>query len=96
VRAAGGQVVTAALLLGIAGVTLSALFGEHGLLHLRRLDAERRSLHQRTFALLDANARLREEIRRLESDDLHLEELARRRLGLVRPNETVYRFRRRP
>jgi cell division protein FtsB len=86
--------VTAVLLLAIAGVTLSALLGEHGLLHLRRLHRERQGLRQTTFALLGTNARLREDIRRLDEDDLYLEELARRRLGLVRPNETVYRFRR--
>jgi len=96
VRAAGGQAVTAVLLIGITAVTLSALFGEHGLSHLRRLHEERQQLRQTTFGLLEGNARLRGEIHRLESDDLYLEELARRRLGLVRPNETVYRFRRPP
>lgn len=84
------------LLLAIMSITLSALLGEHGLAHLLRLQTERQELRQTTFTLLDANARLREEIHRLETDDLYLEELARRRLGLVRPNETVYRFRRPP
>jgi len=43
---------------------------------------------------MERNARLRDEIRRLHSDDLYLEGLARRQLGLVRPNEFVYRFHR--
>lgn len=88
--------MTVALLLAIAAVTLSALLGEHGLSHLSRLHAERQHLRRTTFTLLERNERLREEIHRLETDDLYLEELARRRLGLVRPNETVYRFRRPP
>jgi cell division protein FtsB len=90
---AGGEVVSAALILGIAAVTGSVLFGEHGLQHLLRLRGERRELGQVAFALLQDKARLLEEIRRLRSDDLYLEQMARRELGLVRPNELVYRVR---
>ena len=79
---------------GIVGLAASALFGEHGIAHLLRLRAERAQLAQTTFVLLQTNDRLREDIRRLHGDDTYLEGLARRQLGLVRPNETVYRFRR--
>jgi len=89
-------VLTVVLALMIAAVTGSALFGEHGVAHLLRLRAERQELGQAAFALLQTNNRLRGEIERLRNDDLYLEELARRQLGLVRPNETVYRFRRPP
>ena len=86
--------LSAALGLAIAGVTASVLLGEHGVAHLLRLRAERRALGQTAFVLMERNARLRDEIRRLNSDDLYLEGLARRQLGLVRPNEFVYRFHR--
>jgi cell division protein FtsB len=70
----------------------SALFGEHGMTHLLRLRAERRELGRSAFALLEQNHQLREEVQRLRSDDRHLEQLARQPpLGLVRPNELVYR-----
>ena len=91
---AGAQVLNAALLLAIMGVAASALIGEHGVAHLVRLRAERRALGQTAFTLLQRNQRLRREIDRLRNDDLYLEELGRRQLGLVRPNEFVYRFRR--
>ncbi len=94
VRMAGGQVMSAALVLAIVGVTLSALIGEHGIAHLLRLRAERRALGDTAFALMQHNQRMRDEIQRLRTDDLYLEELARRQLGMVRPNEFVYRFRR--
>jgi len=87
-------VLSAALALAIAGVAASVLLGEHGVAHLLRLRAERRALGQAVFVLMEGNTRLRDEIRRLRADDLHLEGLARRQLGLVRPNEFVYRFRR--
>ncbi len=90
----GGQVLSAALVLAITGVAASVLLGEHGIAHLLRLRAERRALGQATFALMEHNVRLRDEIHRLRTDDLYLEGLARRQLGLVRPNEFVYRFRR--
>jgi cell division protein FtsB len=92
----GGQVLSVALVLAIVGVTASALLAEHGVSQLLRLRDERRALSQANFALLDRNAALRPETQRLRGDDLYLEELARRQLGLVRPNEIVYRFRRAP
>jgi cell division protein FtsB len=89
---AGGQVLSAALVLAIIGVTASALLGEHGVAHLLRLRAERRALGDTAFGLLQQNRRLRDAIGRLRTDDVYLEGLARRQLGLVRPNELVYRF----
>src|SRR5207249_8653380 len=90
---ASGRVLSAVLLLAIATVTVSALIGEHGVPHLLRLRAERQDLGRTAFALLEENARLREDLARLKDDDLSLEELARRQLGLVKPGEIVYRFR---
>lgn len=86
--------VGATLVLAIAGVAGSAVFGEHGVRHLRRLRGERRDLARQAFALLERNARLRDEIERLRKDDLYVEGLARRQLGLVKPREFVYRQRR--
>ena len=86
--------LSATLVVLIVAVTTSAVFGSHGLTHLSRLRDERRELAQATFARLEQNARLREQITQLRSDDLYVEQLARRQLGLVRPNETVYRTRR--
>jgi cell division protein FtsB len=91
VRLGGGQVLTAALVLAIVAVLVSALFGEHGVTHLLRLKAEQRKQSDTTFSLLQQNARLLDEVRKLRSDELYLEGLARRQLGLVKPNETVYR-----
>jgi len=90
---AGGRMLSAVLLLAIATVTASALVGEHGVPHLIRLRAERQELRRTAFELLEENARLHEELAHLKDDNLYLEELARRQLGLVRPGEIVYRFR---
>ena len=91
---AGGRLLSVVLLLASVTVTASALGGEHGIPHLIGLRAEREDLGRTAFALLEENARLRDELRRLKKDDLYLEQLARRQLGLVKPGEIVYRFRR--
>jgi len=91
---AGGRVLSVVLLLAIATVTASALVGEHAIPHLIGLRAEREDLGRTAFTLLEQNARLREELARLKKDDLYLEQLARQQLGLVKPGDVVYRFRR--
>jgi len=93
VRLGGGQVLSAALVLAIVAVALSSLFGDDGVTHLLHLRTERQALGSTAFGLLERNQDLRRQIERLRGDDLYLEGLARRELGLVRPNEFVYRFR---
>lgn len=77
----------------IVALGVFAVYGEHGLLHLRRLQIEQRLLEQTTFELQQHNEQLREHLRKLENDDLYLERIARERLGLVHPGEIVYRAR---
>ncbi len=72
---------------------LSAVYGEHGLMHLRHLQARERELEQLTFQLQQRNEKLRQRIRRLETDDAFIERLARERLGLVKKGELIYRVR---
>ncbi len=91
----GGRALGAGLVAVIAAVAASLVFGENGLTHLRRLRAERQRLGEAAVVLLQENAARREEIARLNHDDTYLEALARRELGLVRPDEMIYRFKRR-
>lgn len=93
VRATGGQLLTGGLWLAIVLVAASGLLSPHGISQLHRLQAERQELGERAVELVQLNQALRTEIHRLQSDRLYLEGLARRELGFVRPNETVYRFR---
>ena len=67
---AGGRLLSMVLLLASVTVTASALVGEHGIPHLIGLRAEREDLGRTAFALLEENARLRDELRRLKKDDL--------------------------
>lgn len=69
----------------------AAIYGEHGLVHLARMQSEQRELEQRAFALQQGNERLRERAQRLQSDDSYIERLAREHLGLAKKGEILYR-----
>ena len=92
----GARGLTAFLVLALVAVAVSVLIGEDGIPQLLRLRAERQQLGERVVALAEGNRALHEEIARFNGDDRYLEALARRELGLVRPNELVFRFRRPP
>lgn len=76
-------------------ITAAALFGNAGLLHWTRLRAERTRVGDETIRLSRETHRLEQQIAGLASGD-GLEAVAREQLGLVRPDEIVYRFRRPP
>lgn len=64
---------------------LVALSAQYARTYSLAREAARLEQHRRD--LVNANALLREEIRRLETDDRYIERLAREQLGLVRPGE---------
>jgi cell division protein FtsB len=74
----------------LALLAVSAIFGRHGVLHLRRLHAEQERVERFAAQLGSENLHLREHLRRLQHDDAYLEKLARERLGWIKPGETLY------
>lgn len=85
--------LTAVLVCAIAAVTALAVFGRDGLGRLLQLQAQRRTLDAEVVARLSENRRLQDAIDRLKHEPAHLEAVVRRELGLVRPDEIVYRER---
>ena len=82
----------AACVLGLVLFVVAAIYGDHGLMHLLRLQHEQHALEQMAFDLRARNEHLRERIRRLEADDAYIEQLARERLGLAKKGELIYRL----
>jgi cell division protein FtsB len=77
-------------LLGVSFVLMvNAVIGENGYLATVRAQREYDRVMNRLNAISDDNARLSDEINRLQSDPAALEEAARRELGLMRPGETL-------
>ncbi|WP_310599070.1 septum formation initiator family protein [Desulfobulbus sp.] len=63
-----------------------------GLFHYLRLNKEIAALSEENVRLEAKNTELLEDINRLRSDDKYLEEVARKKHGLLRKNETVFEF----
>jgi cell division protein FtsB len=63
-----------------------------GLLHYLKLQREITALTGENSRLEARNAELAEDIKRLRSDDKYLEEVARKKHGLLKKNETVFEF----
>jgi len=63
-----------------------------GYFHYRKLQKEIATLTQENSQLETKNIELSEDIKRLRSDDAYLEEVARKKHGLLKKNETVFEF----
>ena len=73
-------------------VILVAVFHENGMLTVNNFDHELVKFKARNDMLEKRNRLLRSEIDALKSDPFAVEILAREKLNLVRPGETVYQL----
>jgi cell division protein FtsB len=85
--------LTVGLMVAIAAVASSVRVGSEGVRRFVALQAKRQELGAAAVRRQQENAALQAEITRLQTDPRYLEALARKRLGLVRSDEFVYRFR---
>ena len=69
----------------VLATALTAVTNQYGKTYTLARDKARLEQHRRE--LIADNARLREEIDRLQNDDRYIEQIARQQLGLVRPGE---------
>ena len=68
------------------------VFGERGLLRINQLNREIQEVRKRLEELKAENEKLKREIEALKTDRRYLESIARKDFGLVRRNETIYKF----
>jgi cell division protein FtsB len=85
-----GRLVRAVLVLASAVIMVNALFGARGLMSTLRAKQEYATVAARVNQMRSENARLREQVRQLRDDPATIESLARERLGLVYPGETLF------
>jgi cell division protein FtsB len=71
-------------------IVVDALAGERGLLAMLRVKKQYEALQGEIDRQRAENARLSEVARRLRDDPAAIEELVRRRHGLIRPGEKVF------
>ena len=77
-------------IVAVLGLLWLVFAPERGLLHYHRLHSKVESLIRENRELAERNAELKMEIERLRNDESYLEELARRKYGMLKENETVY------
>ncbi|RMH08601.1 MAG: septum formation initiator family protein [Nitrospirae bacterium] len=82
--------------IGVLGLLVVWLVDGGSLWQYVQMQRELHQLQREIESLEQTNARLREEIQRVQHDAFTLEQLARDRLGFVREGETVYQFVERP
>jgi cell division protein FtsB len=71
-------------------LVVDSLVGEKGLMESMRARREYRELAASLETLRRDNARMREEVRRLNEDPATIEAVARQELGLIRPGEVLF------
>ncbi len=68
------------------------IVGDMGLVKYFKLRRTHHQLQEEIQRVSDENQKIDDEIHALRSDPAKIEQLARERLGLVRPGEAVYQF----
>lgn len=86
----GPRTIRLVLLFVASVLVANALVGERGLIARLRAGREHAALAASVAALTRENTLLRDEVRRLREDVRTIEALARRGLGMRRPDETVF------
>jgi cell division protein FtsB len=76
----------------LAFILFFTVFGERGLLRIYEMRQEKQRIDGKVTELKTENDKLRTEIAALHNDRYHLERIARKDLGLVKPNEVIYQF----
>ena len=89
----GSRKTCVLVLLVLATVlTLTMIYSENGWLNLRELRLQKEQLHAANEELREKNRRLMLRIERIKKDPKYMEDEARKKLGLIRPDETIYRL----
>lgn len=80
------------LIASVLLIVLSSLGGPHSLLRIYALRKYRDQIKEDILQLAQNNTLLRQKIQKLRNDPEPIHRIAREELGLVRPDEIVYRY----
>ncbi|MBU4140268.1 MAG: septum formation initiator family protein, partial [Candidatus Omnitrophica bacterium] len=77
--------------LSVLGLILLGIIFIPGYLKIKRLAGQNRELERQIKETRQANRKLGEEQKKLESDPVYLEEVLREKLGLAKEGEIIYK-----
>jgi cell division protein FtsB len=81
------------IILFVTAVTIGlaiTIFGQRGFIHMVMLEKELEEFRNQNSQLQKENDAIKQEIELLKNNVKHMEELARKELGLVKKDELVY------
>jgi cell division protein FtsB len=84
------------LIAGFVLLLLQDIFGTHGVLAMRRSQAEARKIQHEITQLDAENKKLRDHVKDLKTDPSTIECIAREDIGLARPGELIFKTQPRP
>src|SRR5271156_3458644 len=79
------------LIAGFVLLLLQDIFGTHGVLAMRRSQAEARKIQQEITQLDAENKKLQDHVKDLKTDPSTMECIAREDFGLARPGELIFK-----
>src|SRR5271168_3097975 len=79
------------LIAGFVLLLLQDIFGTHGVLAMRRSQAEARKIQQEITQLDRENKKLQDHVKDLKTDPATMECIAREDFGLARPGELIFK-----
>jgi cell division protein FtsB len=77
---------------GLALLLLQDVFGNHGVLAMRRSQQEAREVQRRINQMNEENRQLEERVKALKTDPQAIERIAREEMGLARPGEYIFKL----
>ena len=86
------KIKVAAMMVAMFGFLLVILFGDDGLLDLRRLRHTHQQLIESNTGLTQENLEMYHNVDRLQNDPQYVENIARHELGMIRSNELIFTF----
>jgi cell division protein FtsB len=84
------------LALGLALLLLQDVFGNHGVLAMRRSQLEEREVQQQIDQMNEENRQLEARVKALKTDPQAIERIAREEMGLARPGEYIFKIQPKP
>lgn len=86
------QITLALVFTAMFALMLVVIFGDNGMAELRRLRHTHQILVSENARLTQENIRMYSSIDRLQNDPEYIENIARQELGMIRPDELIFKF----
>jgi cell division protein FtsB len=86
------KIMLAVIFIAMFNFLLVILFGDKGLVELQRLGRVYQQLSKGNERLTRENSQMYRSVDRLQNDPAFVENIARQELGMIRPDELIFKF----